>query len=294
MLSGIMFAIAGMFFYGISTLFAKYLLEKEKMPPEIFAVLRLGISALFLLPLLVMGDINSLLSLTFKQWLMIISIGIIGAIPYFFFIKGLEKGEVSLTTALAKTSVIITLLLSFVFLDEVLSPVKYSIISMIILATLLISFKIDHKLTIKRSFVSLEYALLAAVGWGVVYFLMKFMVTSIGALASAFFLEFFVFVFTYIYVKVTSKQNMIAEFTMLQRSTKLFLLFAGLTVSLGTLFYAFAIHSEKVSLVIPITESSPFIALLGGYLFFKEQLSLQQKIGAIVIVICIVLLSIEV
>lgn len=296
MLSRIIFALLCMFSYGTSTLFAKYLLEKEKMLPEIFAVLRLLISALLLFPLLIISisTSNVIMLLSLKQWLFIIIVGIIGVVPYFCFLKGLEKGEVSLTTTLAKTSVVITLILSYVFLKEVLQPITYTIIGFIILATLLISFKIDHTFSMKRSFVSLEYALLAAVGWGLVYFLMKFMVTSVGPYASAFFLEFFVFLFTYIWVKITSQKNkadFIDTFIKLPQKTKIMLFLAGLSVAAGTLFYALAIQAEKVSLVIPITESSPFIALLGGYWFFKEQLSLQQKIGAVVIIISIILLS---
>ena len=291
---GIVFALLSMITYGTSELFAKRCMNN--LNPASFAVYRLLFSSLFLLPVFIFVPF---VIPRFTEVLILAGIGLLGAIPYFFYLKAIQKGEVSIASPVSKSAALFTVILSAIFFQEKLPYYKYGAMIVLITAVFFISFNVNEirKLRIHRLFEGLEFALLAAIGWGVVYFLIKFNVNIIGPYYAAFFLEFFVFIFTCLGVKLfankneSKNSNNIIEFNRIPAKIKWFIIIGAGCVSLGTLFYSLAISHELVSIAVMITKSTPIITVLGGQLLLKERLSIQQNISAVMIIAGILLIT---
>lgn len=70
------------------------------------------------------------------------------------------------------------------------------------------------------------------------------------------------------------------------------LVLAGISVTVGTLLYFYALSMTKnTSVVVAISFTSPLFAAIIGYLFYKEMLTFRQMIGSFCIIIGIILIS---
>ncbi len=67
---------------------------------------------------------------------------------------------------------------------------------------------------------------------------------------------------------------------------------AGITITLGTLFFLSALSKGKVSVVVPMTALYPLITIILSFLLLNEQITIKQGIGIILAIIAMILFSI--
>ena len=71
----------------------------------------------------------------------------------------------------------------------------------------------------------------------------------------------------------------------------LFGLLTGITLTLGSLFFLFALNEGKTSVVVTMTALYPLITILLAFLILKEQITLRQGIAIILALVAMVLFS---
>lgn len=216
-----------------------------------------------------------------------ILISLIGYIPIIAFFEAIKRGAVGVISPIGSSSLIVTIFLSLIFFKETLSLSQIFAILLILFGIILISvnfkdFKNSHIFSVASG---VPFALIACLGWGLVFFLMKFPVSNLGPIFSAFILESGLIVFSGIHLKVRGE-----DFKIHKKYYK-YIFITALATMFGTLFYSYGINTTSVSLVAAISACSPLVGTIYGKIVYKEKLSFQQYCAGLIIVVGIITLA---
>lgn len=134
----LIFALIGMFFWGIAPLFAKVGLAQVN-PGVALSIRSIVITGILLGWLFTSGQVGSLAAVTPRSWLLIGAEGIcaslLGHLAYYY---ALKAGEVSLVSPVMAGFPIITVLLAVIFLGDKFTPAKLAGTLLIVLGVLII------------------------------------------------------------------------------------------------------------------------------------------------------------
>lgn len=273
--AGILYALLGMTMYGLSDVFAKLLINRFSRHMIMVARGALMIPALIIIA---SGSFPIQLS-----WLLLFTIvlSIAGFFPFYFYLSAVKKGNLSIVAPIAKSAIIITVLLSMLLLKERLNTAQAILICFIIIGVMLLSMNIRALMAMRMKMHSgVLPALAAALMWGVVYVAWKFPVQAYGPWFSAFMIETGVVVAALALVR---KED-IRVLQKIDRRICLIILAGAATTLLGTVGYMKAISMAPLSLVMPIVTATPVVSTLVAVTYFKERLSAMQWLGGVLVV----------
>lgn len=218
-----------------------------------------------------------------------ISIASYGGI--FFFLKALCLGKVGLVSPIVGTRGLLSSFIGIIFFREILTSIQMISILVVFIGIVLstINFK-DFKnsnLLSKKS--GIPYAILAAIFWGITFPLFSIPAAVLGAFLFTFILESSILFASLIHSKVLciSVKNNSTPF----KQNFVGLLVIGLLGSLGSVFMNLAYATGQISSVSTILSCVPLVALLYGWLVYKEKMKTKQYIAVVLMVIGIVGLS---
>ncbi len=227
----------------------------------------------------IVGSFSSISTITHKTFLFLIFSGISTGASWLCYFKALQIGNINKVTAVDKTSVVLTIILSLIFFKE--SVTVYKIIGMISLTTgtyLMVEKKEDNKQT---SNAWLLYAVLSVVFASLTTILGKMGITNIESNLGTAIRTSIVLVMSWIVVFVThSEMNMKS----IPKKEYLFVVLLGLATGGSWLCFYHALQSGPASLVTPIDKLSILFTVLFSYLIFHEKLSKKSLLGLILIV----------
>ena len=285
MFIGLIYAITSAFMFGISNVIAKKSLQNVNMFQ--LMTIRSFFTLLTLIPFLFFTNfiLPSLI-----DGIMIILIGVIGAVAYYLFVKAFSITDISVVSALTRTSVLITVLLSIIFLGESLQLLHYIAMLIVLLGIFLITADLKsldpEKLLHEKK--AMMYIAFCIILWGFMYFLLKYSVNSVGAIYTAFYLELFVFLFLLpIFFKHSSD-----IFQGIKKNNLFILFLIGSFTALGTLFYSYAISMIYVSIAVIIINVSPLITAVFARMFIDEKLTKKKLLGIVLTIIGVIVISV--
>ena len=117
----LIFAILSMIFAGLTSVLAKTGLKD--ISADLALVVRTSIVfGMVIINFLLWQDVKSFHQLTSKAVLFLVLSGLTTSVSWIFYYKAIKMGEVSVVASIDKGSLIITLLLSFLFLKEPVTP----------------------------------------------------------------------------------------------------------------------------------------------------------------------------
>jgi drug/metabolite transporter (DMT)-like permease len=281
---GIMFGLISMLGYGLASAISKVPVQKIGGRKTIFFGNILVSLILLAVLLFFLPEIN----LSINHILIALGIGIIGYVPIASFYEAIKLGKVSVVAPISKSSVIFTVLLSFIFFKENLRSMQIISIFFIIIGIFLISvnfkdLKNSHLFKISSGIL---FALIASILWGLVFFLLKFPVSVLGPILTAFLIEIGVMVSSLAHLKFTK-----VNINLPDRKTMIYIFFLGVFVATGMLFYNLGISKADVSIVAALTFSSPLVAVIYGKFAYNEKFSLLQYIAILSMLSGIVMVS---
>lgn len=227
----------------------------------------------------IVGSFSSISTITHKTFLFLILSGISTGASWLCYFKALQLGNINKVTAVDKTSVVLTIILSLIFFKE--SVTVYKIIGMISLATgtyLMVEKKEDNKQT---SNAWLLYAVLSVVFASLTTILGKIGITNIESNLGTAIRTSVVLVMSWIVVFVTHSQMNMKS---IPKKEYLFIVLSGLATGGSWLCFYHALQSGPASLVTPIDKLSILFTVLFSYLIFHEKLSKKSLLGLILIV----------
>lgn len=230
-------------------------------------------------------SLNSLLN--FIPILLVIAL--LQVIAYLYFYKGLEKGQVSLVSPLGASWSLITVLLSIIFLKEVLKLNQLFAILLILAGIIIISVNIKEFIKNKslQLLIGVKEGIISMIGWGVSLFLLIPVSQELGWFLPAFMFRLFILLILVSFSFYSKKR-------LLPKTSKfpwLLLITIGVFDICAFFSYSFGVSSAFGSIVAPISSANTLVTIVLGLIFLKERINKRQLVGIGAIVCGLVLIS---
>lgn len=280
----LIYAFISLFGWAISDIFGTVASRKlGSFNTAFYTYLIAAVYGLFFIPFALSNDHN----FTWPLILLTIFLGVIQALGYVAFSEGLKVGNSSIVGTIAGAFTSLVVVLSVIFLGDRLSLWETGAIIIIFIGLFFSSINISeikniHSIINKGNF----YALIAMIGWGIYFTFIKIPVQHAGVFLPSVVTNFAGLLFFFLIgVRKIKKTKHI------KRSGILAAFASGLIGSTATFAFNYAIGHGLSSIVAPISGGYPALFALLAYYYFKDPLSKQQRLGMVVTLCGILLLS---
>ena len=274
----IIYALLASVFSGLTSVFAKTGIKNTDSILATF--LRTIVISIFILLIVIFKEnINDIFLLDKKTLLFLILSGISNTLLWICYFKALDLGTVSKVTPVDKTSIVLTLILSSLFLNEKITTIKIISIVFILLGTFL-TIKKESKDSKDNRWIL--YAILTAVFTSTTTILSKIGIENTNTTLITFLRTVVVLIILTTITLFKKKYKYIKD---IKKRSWLFIILSGLSTSLSWLFYFKALALGEASIVFPIEKLSLVVSILISIIFLKEKVSKKQITGIIIIII---------
>lgn len=269
----IVFALLAALFSGLTTICAK------KGVKNVDSILASSIrtAVVLLISFLIVILFSSFDRVNFKTIAFLILSGASTTLLWLNYFKALDLGNVNEVTPVDKTSIVLTLILSCIFLNEKITVIKIISSILIISGAFLMVNKKEHSNN-KRW---IKYAILTAIFTSVSAIISKIGLRDIEPNLGNLYRTIFVFIFMWLIVLLKKKQKHIKT---INKKSWLYLILSGITTSLSWIYYFNALKEGEASIVFPIEKLSVVVSIGLSYILLKERMTKKSIIGLILIV----------
>ena len=278
----IIYALLAAFFAGITAVFAK--MSVSDIDSSFSSSLRTIIILIFFLILVMIKNLFvEVTDIDMKTFIFLVLSGISTTLLWIFYFKALKLGNVNSVASIDKTSIVITLLLSSIFLSEKITLVKI-ISSILIIGGTFIMNKKESK---EKDNKWLIYAILTAIFTSTTTIFGKVGLEKINTILSTFIRTLIVFIIIWIYVISTKKYK---DYKKLKLNDIKYIILSGLTTGLSWLCYYAALQKGEASLVFPIEKLNIVFTVIFSCILLKEKINKREIFGLLSIVIGTIIL----
>lgn len=241
-----------------------------------------------LIVVLITGQFHAVFDVEGQALIFIVLSGITTGLSWLFFFKALQIGDVSKVVSIDKSSIVMTIILSFIILQEPTTPLVIAGGVIIAIGTFLLIGK--NKSGKKEKF-SQSYIFLAI--WGAVFAALTSILAKIGinnevdSNVATFIRTIVIIIFAW---AIVFFQGTVKQMKDITKKSYLFLGLSGMATGFSWLCYFAAIAIGKVSVVAPIDKFSVVITIILSFFILKEKPTRNTMFGAIVITVGTVLL----
>lgn len=269
----IVFALLAALFSGLTTICAK------KGVKNVDSILASSIrtAVVLLISFLIVILFSSFDRVNFKTIAFLILSGASTSLLWLNYFKALDLGNVNEVTPVDKTSIVLTLILSCIFLNEKITAIKIISSILIISGAFLMVNKEEHSNNKKW----IKYAILTAIFTSVSAIISKIGLRDIEPNLGNLYRTIFVFIFMWLIVLLKKKQKYIKT---INKKSWLYLILSGITTSLSWIYYFNALKEGEASIVFPIEKLSVVVSIGLSYILLKERMTKKSIIGLILIV----------
>ena len=283
---GILFAIATMLSWGVADFFAKKAIDKMGYRASLVISHSVTLVPIFIFAILFFRVPSFTADLVF----IILVTGVLFFIGYIFLYRGFQKGNLSVVSPISASWAIITTLLAVFLFKEQLTPLQIIGIAVVFVGIFLASANLaELKKSIKHGrHNGVMDGVLSMIAWGITYALIKPIVAAAGPIMALLLVRAVAISALFSWVGLTK-----TKISLPARLIFLFLIIAGLLDFLGFMTFNFSITTEFVSIVSPIAATYPAVTVMLAYIFLKERVTTNQKIGIAAILTGIALVSLS-
>lgn len=276
LLLSVLFGLLSMVSYGFANTYSKPL--SQQLGPARTVFLR-GLSVCLFLGLSSVPSFHHFQ----HHWgvaMLTIGLGVAGYIPVLAFTYGVRESRLGVVAPIAATAPLITVLLSFMFLDVRVNSFQWLAIAMVVTVNVFVcvDFTNFRDSNLLRFSSGVPFALIAAAGWGLFYFLLVPSTRALDPWLSAFLIEVGVTVAAGLHVRLANRHVGLAD--SLRRPVILNALF----ICMGTVAFTVGVRHYNVGIVAALSNSGALITAALGALLFKEHLQAKEKIAAAVMI----------
>lgn len=229
------------------------------------------------------GVADQLGSVSGTTWVFLVLSGLATGASWLCYFRALQLGDVNKVVPVDKSSVILTIVLAFLFLGEPISLLKGAALVLIGVGTYLM---IERKTVAadpgkKKSPAWLLYAILSAVFASLTAILGKVGISGIDSNLGTAVRTVVVLIMAWVVVFVTGETRKVAK---VPKKELWFICLSGVATGASWLCYYKALHDGLASVVVPIDKLSILITVAFSYLVFHEKLSKKAAAGLVLIV----------
>ncbi len=277
----ILYALLSALFAGIMSILAKVGITKTDS--TLATALRTVVVAFFAWTMVfIVGSNTGISSIDARSLLFLVLSGLATGASWLSYFKALQLGDVNKVVPVDKSSTVLTMLLSMLFLGEGLTWIKG--LAMLLIGTgtiLMIEPKaVEHSKS--GGYRWLLYAVLSAIFAALTAILGKIGISGVESNLGTAIRTNVVLVMAWLIVFMSGKQK---ELRTIDRRSAIFIVLSGLATGLSWLFYYRALQEGPASVVVPIDKLSILVTVAFGYFVLKEKLKSRPAIGLGMIVI---------
>ena len=276
----ILFAFGSAFFAGITAILAKCGIRKTDS--TVATAVRTIVVLLFSwLMVFVVGSQDQLGSIDPNTWLFLILSGLATGASWLCYFRALQLGDINKVVPVDKSSVILTMLLAFLFLQEPITPFGGVGVVLIAAGTFLMIEKkdVEQKEDQKKSW--FLYAAGSAIFASLTSILGKIGISGVESNLGTAIRTAVVLLMAWVMVFVAGKAG---EVRKIPKNEFGFICLSGIATGASWLCYYRALQDGPASIVVPIDKLSILVTVAFSYFVFHERLSKKSAIGLVLIV----------
>lgn len=276
----ILFAFGSAFFAGVTAILAKCGIRKTDS--TVATAVRTIVVLLFSwLMVFVVGSQDQLGSIDPNTWLFLILSGLATGASWLCYFRALQLGDINKVVPVDKSSVILTMLLAFLFLQEPITPFGGVGVVLIAAGTFLMIEKkdVEQKEDQKKSW--FLYAAGSAIFASLTSILGKIGISGVESNLGTAIRTAVVLLMAWVMVFVAGKAG---EVRKIPKNELGFICLSGIATGASWLCYYRALQDGPASIVVPIDKLSILVTLAFSYFVFHERLSKKSAIGLVLIV----------
>lgn len=276
----LIFAFGSALFAGITSVLAKCGIRKTDS--TVATAIRTVVVLIFSwVMVFVSGSQSQIGFISGKTWLFLILSGISTGASWLCYFRALQLGDINKVVPIDKSSVILTILLAFIFLREEINLPKAIGVILIGAGTFLMLEKKEVFGKRETGNRWLIYAAGSAVFASFTSILGKIGISGVEANLGTAIRTGVVLLMAWFMVYMTGKQQTVKE---ISRKEMGFVVLSGLATGASWLCYYRALQNGPASVIVPIDKLSILVSVLFSYIVFGERLSKRSCVGLIVIV----------
>ena len=276
----ILFVFGSAFFAGVTAILAKCGIRKTDS--TVATAVRTIVVLLFSwLMVFVVGSQDQLGSIDPNTWLFLILSGLATGASWLCYFRALQLGDINKVLPVDKSSVILTMLLAFLFLQEPITPFGGIGVVLIAAGTFLMIEKkdVEQKEDQKKSW--FLYAAGSAIFASLTSILGKIGISGVESNLGTAIRTAVVLLMAWVMVFVAGKAG---EVRKIPKNEFGFICLSGIATGASWLCYYRALQDGLASIVVPIDKLSILVTLAFSYFVFHERLSKKSAIGLVLIV----------
>lgn len=276
----ILFAFGSAFFAGVTAILAKCGIRKTDS--TVATAVRTIVVLLFSwLMVFVVGSQDQLGSIDPNTWLFLILSGLAIGASWLCYFRALQLGDINKVVPVDKSSVILTMLLAFLFLQEPITPFGGIGVVLIAAGTFLMIEKkdVEQKEDQKKSW--FLYAAGSAIFASLTSILGKIGISGVESNLGTAIRTAVVLLMAWVMVFVAGKAG---EVRKIPKNELGFICLSGIATGASWLCYYRALQDGLASIVVPIDKLSILVTVAFSYFVFHERLSKKSAIGLVLIV----------
>ncbi|MGN0490296.1 EamA family transporter [Ruminococcus sp.] len=276
----IVFAFGSAFFAGVTSILAKCGIRKTDS--TVATAIRTIVVLIFSwLMVFIVGSQNQLGSIDGKTLLFLILSGLATGASWLCYFKALQLGDINKVVPIDKSSIILTIILAFIFLHESVSLTKAIGVVLIGAGTFLMIERKDAGFKQKKGKNWLLYALGSAVFASLTSILGKIGISNVESNLGTAIRTCVVLLMAWVMVFVTGKQHTIRT---IEKKELAFICLSGIATGASWMCYYKALQDGLASVVVPIDKLSVLVTVVFSYIVFHEKLSKKSGVGLISII----------
>ncbi|ABS35636.1 EamA family transporter [Clostridium botulinum] len=285
----VLFAFASAFFAGITAILAK--IGIRNTDSNLATAIRTIIILIFSwLMVFIIGSQNFIYQISGQSLLFLILSGLATGASWLCYFKALQVGDVNKVTPIDKSSIVLTMILAFIFLDEKITWIKFIGMCAIGIGTYMMITKKEVEIKEASDNRWLFYAALSAVFASLTSILGKVGISGIESNLGTALRTIVVLIMAWVVVFVSKKQG---EIKNIDKKSWLFICLSGITTGSSWLCYYRALQIGPASIVVPIDKLSIVVSIAFSYFILKEKLTKKSFSGLAIIVIGTLLLLVK-
>ena len=286
----ILYAFGSAFFAGATSILAK--IGVKDVDSHVATAIRTIIVLIFSwIMVFIIGSQSTIVNIDGKTFLFLILSGLSTGGSWLCYFKALQLGDVNKVVPIDKSSIILTMVLAFIFLGENITiNMVVGMIGIGIGTYLMIQKKESIEKVVKGK-AWLVYALLSAIFASLTSILGKVGIENVESNLGTAIRTIVVLIMAWIIVFATKKQSDVKK---IDKKSLLFLILSGIATGASWLCYYKALQDGLASIVVPIDKLSILVTILFAYVFLKEKLSKKSIVGLVLIVVGTLILLIKI
>lgn len=278
----LLFAFGSAFFAGVTAILAKCGIKN--IDSNVATAVRTVVVLLFSwLMVFVVGSQSGITEIAPRTLVFLVLSGLATGASWLCYFHALQIGDINKVTPVDKSSVVLTMLLAFIFLGEEISALKVVCMVLIGAGTLLMieKKKVDVQTDKTGGLVWLLYAFGSAFFASLTSILGKVGIEGVESNLGTAIRTIVVLIMAWLVVAVTGKMSDVKK---IDRTSWIFLILSGFATGGSWLCYYRALQTGPASVVVPVDKLSIVVTIVFSYIVFREKLSRKGLLGLIMIV----------